>query len=640
MEAAPTTSLDATDVTLVPTRSAEDALRLVPGLTVVQHGSEGKGYQYFLRGFDASHGADLEVSVEGIPINEWSNIHAQGYLDLAFVPVELIESVQVIKGPFALEQGAFGMAGTAEYRLGVAPSELGVRAGYTLGSTGRQRLALGYSPRTGDGNQFVMAEIMNDPSFGEARHARRASAMGRVHLLDDARRGRLSLLASAYAADAGLPGTVRPGDVQEGRLGFYDAYFDGGQLSSLRALGSLHYALTRGGHTVRAVAYASYRRLRLFENFTGDLLDPVNGDYRSQRQNTLSFGGQLRYRSQLRPRVALEAGLGLRGDRLLQAEDQVTAERDLVTARRGLAGGQLLGHTLLGLDLRPLPALRASLGARADWVHLNVHEQTGAREQGRGDLFAFSPRARVAWRVSQTLRLFSAYGRGLRPPEARAFTRFRPGSMGVAEEAAAPGRPRFTQSHTVEAGAHLHPSDWLRSDLTGFATLIDRESVFDHVSGLNLELNGTRRLGGELVLRALPTSWLQLLGDVTAVDARFRESGNRVPFAPWLTWGARAVFTHPSGVRAGLRWLAIASRPLPYGARGEPLYLLDAVVGYRWRFLRVDVALENLLFRELREGEYYFASHWYQDEPRSQLPTPQYVAGPPFNARLTIAIVY
>src|SRR5690606_19656571 len=72
----------ARELQAVPLRTAEDALRLVSGLTLVQHGSEGKGQQFFLRGFDAEHGAGLELRVEGMPLNEWSNVHALGYLDL------------------------------------------------------------------------------------------------------------------------------------------------------------------------------------------------------------------------------------------------------------------------------------------------------------------------------------------------------------------------------------------------------------------------------------------------------------------------------------------------------------------------------------------------------------------------------
>ena len=41
--------------------SADEVLRLVPGVKIVQHGSEGKGHQLLLRGFDAAHGSDVEA---------------------------------------------------------------------------------------------------------------------------------------------------------------------------------------------------------------------------------------------------------------------------------------------------------------------------------------------------------------------------------------------------------------------------------------------------------------------------------------------------------------------------------------------------------------------------------------------------
>ncbi len=40
------------DLAAAPLRTADDALRLVPGIAIVQHGSEGKARQFFLRGFD------------------------------------------------------------------------------------------------------------------------------------------------------------------------------------------------------------------------------------------------------------------------------------------------------------------------------------------------------------------------------------------------------------------------------------------------------------------------------------------------------------------------------------------------------------------------------------------------------------
>ncbi len=626
------------DVASVPIRTAEDALRLVPGLVLVQHGSEGKGQQYFLRGFDAVHGADIELTVEDIPINEWSNIHAQGYLDVGFVIPELIQTLEVVKGPFSLEQGAFAMAGSARYWLGISPAERGARASYTVGTTGRQRVLLTYAPKDGDGSEFVAAEVVNDPSFGQNREARRANVMGRVNLMNSEKRGRLSLLLSGYAANFGLPGTLRIADVARGRMDFYDAYFLDGTGSSLRTLGALHYHREDARTRIKGVLYGGLRRLSLFDNFTGDLVDPVHGDYRDQRQRAQSFGTHLFVDHALGPELGLLAGAGLTGDRLDQKELRTDEEGELVALRRGLEGVQLLAFAQLGLRYQPTRLVTLEAGARGDLAHANVRDVLHTQRRQQGTEVAWSPRAMATVRAHPFVKLMASYGRGMRPPEARALTRFRPAMLGISEEDAGTARSRFTQSHTMELGARVRADARLSGSAAGFATLIERESLFDHVSGTNLELNGTRRVGAEALVTGQPWPFLTLSGDITGVDARFRASGNRVPFAPWLTGGLRAVLTHPSGTRAGLRFVAVAPRPLPHGARGEPLFLLDATAGYRFRWLDVCLALENLLFRQLREGEYHFASHWFRDEPRSAIPTTQVIAGPPFNARLTLSV--
>jgi len=51
------------DKVLRPVNSAQDLLRLVPGLFIAQHAGGGKAEQIFIRGFDADHGTDFNVSV-------------------------------------------------------------------------------------------------------------------------------------------------------------------------------------------------------------------------------------------------------------------------------------------------------------------------------------------------------------------------------------------------------------------------------------------------------------------------------------------------------------------------------------------------------------------------------------------------
>ena len=64
--------------------------------------------------------------VAGIPINELSNIHGQGYADLNFVIPEVVRAINVAKGPFQINQGNFANAGTIRFELGVDPAARGV----------------------------------------------------------------------------------------------------------------------------------------------------------------------------------------------------------------------------------------------------------------------------------------------------------------------------------------------------------------------------------------------------------------------------------------------------------------------------------------------------------------------------------
>ncbi|MEL6183734.1 MAG: TonB-dependent receptor [Myxococcota bacterium] len=635
---ASTFQVTARDITAAPRRNAEEILRQVPGLTLVQHGSEGKGHQFFLRGFDAIHGADLELTVDGMPINEWSNVHAQGYLDLGFILPEMVRGVEATKGPFTLDQGAFAMAGSARYRLGVVGDNLGWRAAYTVGTTNRHRIFAGYSPPEENGEQFFGVGFTHDDGFGDNRAIDRATLNGRVRLFDGPA-GRLMLTALGHYSEFDLPGTLRNLDVEAGTVDFFGGYDPSQKGTSGRAMVGLSYIWETAEQELRLSAYGGYRRLELLENFTGFLVDPKEGDRREQLQDTWSFGFEAAHHLHLATGLALRTSLGLRGDQLSQTEYNIGLQLQRTAARRDLEGLQMIAHGRAGLSWQPASTLRVDAGARFDVVYVSIDDRLGDAP-GDGTILTVSPRVTTRWSPLPAWQFFLAYGRGFRPPEARAFSTFEPARSGIGEEVFTGGDPTSTTSDAFEVGLRWDPTVWFGTSLSGFATFIERESIFDHVSGINLELNGTRRLGGELLIVLNPFDWLQLGADATLVDARFVESGNRVPLAPWLVSGLRATITHESGFRAGLRVLAVMPRPLPHGATGATLVMTDATLGYWWRWLRLDLEIENVLNRRLREGEYHYASHWRFGEPASEIPVLHINAGAPLNARLTVGVVF
>ena len=103
------------DKLLRPVNSAQDLLPLVPGLMIAQHAGGGKAEQIFVRGFDADHGTDFNVSIDGLPVNMVSHAHGQGYADFHFVIPETVDQLRVYKGPYTARFGDFATAGAGEF---------------------------------------------------------------------------------------------------------------------------------------------------------------------------------------------------------------------------------------------------------------------------------------------------------------------------------------------------------------------------------------------------------------------------------------------------------------------------------------------------------------------------------------------
>jgi len=147
--------LDRTELRALPGRSAEDVLRALPGLHLSTHGGRGKASQFLLRGFDAVHGSDLAVDVDGVPLNEPSNSHAHGYLDLHVLPRVLLDRAELRPGTFSPSIGDFAVAGSTSLHLGLA--EPGGWAGVGAGTDRSAQATLAWRPRQAPAGTFLLA---------------------------------------------------------------------------------------------------------------------------------------------------------------------------------------------------------------------------------------------------------------------------------------------------------------------------------------------------------------------------------------------------------------------------------------------------------------------------------------------------
>ena len=102
-----------------------DALRSVPGLSIVQTGSYGGATSLFIRGGESKY---AKILVDGVPLND-----AGGAFDLSTLSTDNLDRIEIVRGPASVLYGSDAMAGVVQLftrrGAGAAHGDLAVRGG-------------------------------------------------------------------------------------------------------------------------------------------------------------------------------------------------------------------------------------------------------------------------------------------------------------------------------------------------------------------------------------------------------------------------------------------------------------------------------------------------------------------------------
>src|ERR1700678_3864489 len=146
------------ELALTPAFRVGQLLETVPGLQVTSHSGEGKANQYLLRGYNLDHGTDLATFVDGMPVNEPTHAHGQGYTDLNFLIPELATNIKYTKGPYYAEEGDFASVGSVHINyLDSIPDQVSL----TDGTLDFQRVFAAGSTQIADGNLLGALELQH-----------------------------------------------------------------------------------------------------------------------------------------------------------------------------------------------------------------------------------------------------------------------------------------------------------------------------------------------------------------------------------------------------------------------------------------------------------------------------------------------
>ena len=661
--AASASSIRNQDFDLRPKTSPNDILRVVPGLLAVQHQGGGKADQLFLRGFDADHGTDVGIFIDGIPVNMGSHGHGQGFADLHWLIPEALERVDVVKGPYDVRFGDFSTAGavnlitrekfesnSVQYTLGMFPTISGRAVAQGRFVAIASPTLTGWAAKL---HPWVAFEAAYDEGpFSANENLTRYNLFSKISY-DFTPRFKMGVFFQAYGGGWVGSGQIPARDVHRiGQFGPEDPS-EGGQTQ--RQMFTLFARYAGGDHELEATAYVTRYKLSLFNDFTFFLANPKLGDEIEQDDTRIFAGGKVAYHFHKRRRgISLRTTMGVetRYDTIhvdrWQAESQDGDFRKRLgriygsSAQNGFGGndddvGILQVGAFLEEDVVFNRFFRLIGALRADFYGFSVDDKTEQpgpgkpNTSGTREFAPLSPKlTAVLTPISKILDLYLNFGMGYHTNPAQvALQDGQTVTNGDGASYKVRAVPRF---YGGELGARAHLFERVDLAAAFWVSYLENETVFDADVAQFVPGAPTRRLGFDLEARAKITSWL--FADFDLAQAKSTAvanggNGGAVALAPKLYMTGGLTVKTRFGLRGGLRFRYLGDRPAfdesspeyqyfthktingkpnpdydPARVTAQGYFIMDAYASYRWRWMELSAAVQNLLNSTWREAQF------------------------------------
>jgi hypothetical protein len=610
-------SVSNVDILLRPVNSAQDLMRLVPGLFLAQHQGGGKAEQIFLRGFDADHGTDFAVFWDGIPVNMPSHAHGQGYADSHFMIPECIDQLDVYKGTYTTMYGDFATAGTASFTTKNYTDNL-FKAEY--GNYGYYRV-MGIMNLIGKDKHFLSkfkestylaAEYSYNKTsyFVHPQDYSRLSVSGKYYgqLTNNTT---LTFEGSYFNSTWNGSGQIPTRAVTEGlitRFGALDPS-EGGQTNRTNVNAILKTFFDNGG-ILKNQIYYSYYELNLYTDFTFFLADTVHGDGINQRdkgRNIFGYNGSLEFYKDIAGRkLKTVIGLSSRidaGQLSLRTQEKRVISDTLTMGRLYEQNACVYLDETYNLSNRFV----INAGVRADIFYLDYTKMTGFNLAdtaiwgipptitGKKTAVKISPKLSLYYNLNPSVQFFIRAGYGFHSNDARAVV-------------ANPGVNTLPAALGYEIGSIFKPFDNMLVNAVLWGIHLQNELTYDQDIAADVVNGPTQRLGADLSVRYQFTRLLFFDADINYSHGRFTDSvqgKNYIPLAPTLTSIAGLTIIQ-NGFSCSLRYRYIDNRPADNNNSivAPGYFLTDAVAKYKVKKIEFGLTVQNIFNINWNEAEF------------------------------------
>lgn len=623
------------DISLRPLNNSQEVLRMVPGLFIGQHAGGGKAEQIFLRGFDIDHGTDIQLTVDGMPVNMVSHAHGQGYADLHFVIPELIERVDFSKGPYLAEKGNFSTAGWVDFRTQntLSQSTIKLEAGQfdTYRAFGAFNLLSDAQKAKGQ-SAYIAAEYNFSNSFFDApQNFNRLNIQGRWN-------GRIgkqtnyTIGLGHFSSDWNHSGQIPDRAVESGLIGFFGSIdpTEGGSTSRTNVNFQAVSSNNKGGVWKNQLYWSRYD-FELFSNFTFFLEDPVFGDQIKQVESRQLFGynGSYTQPHQIAGRSAeWSAGVQYRQD--FSNDNELAKTTNRTTTREQIQYGdinEINASAYLREHVRLSSRWSMDAGLRLEYFRNAYTDQLENNRFGSVNTAALLPKLSLYYNPSSSLQAYWKLGKGFHSNDTRVV---------VPQQ----GREVLPAAYGSDWGLMWKPAPRLLVHPAVWYLWLDQEFVYVGDAGV-VEAGGkTRRIGADLSARyQFAERWFADLDlNITQPRAIEEAPGEQyIPLAPVFTSVGGITYASPSGLAGNIRYRYMADRPAneDYSVTAKGYFVTDAQLTYAKSGFTLGLHINNLFNVRWKETQFNTESRLL-DEPES-VEEIHFTPGSPFFGRISLS---
>lgn len=594
------------DMLTTPVKSSQELLQKIPGLIIGQHAGGGKAEQIFLRGFDIDHGTDINITVDGLPVNMVSHAHGQGYADLHFLIPETIDKVDFGKGPYYADQGNFTTAGYAAFKTKDRLDESSLKMEYGSFNAFRT-LGMFNIVNTERQSAYIASDIqLSDGPFESSQNFRRINMVGKYtnRLAND---DILSISLSRFSSQWDASGQIPVRLVENGTIDRFGAVDDteGGTTGRTNLKIDYTKKIDKTAYVKSSVFFSQYD-FELFSNFTFFLEDPVNGDQIRQSESRQIVGASSEWNKFLHHDIALRIGGGFRNDRVTDVGLARTLNRKTTLQDIQLGDVDETNlYTYASVEFE-FGKWLINPALRADFFSFKYIDATATlfetQSESKGIL---SPKLNILFNQSDDIQYYFKTGVGFHSNDTRVVV-------------AQAGTSILPAAYGSDLGIIWKPNSKLLINTALWSLFLDQEFVYVGDAGIVEPSGRTTRSGIDFSLRYQISPVLFLYGDVNYARPRSRdepEAQSRIPLAPEFTTTGGIDVLGYKNFSGGLKFRYIADRPAneDNSIVAEGYFITDFNVNYTLGNMVIGISVENLFDSEWKETQFATESRLFNE---------------------------